>query len=223
MLRAAIVALAVLAAFPAAGASLEELRAALVGLRQPLAASRGVLEATPNIRGATAELSVAKHLLRDWLEQHLAGLPEDGDVVGFGRQLNDELRQANLFCDGQDKCPEDGGFSAYGWLGEMRFTTQDYGRFLLVRTALGIYCGYDDSAYAYEWSDGHWRRFWEHEQTDYDGAAYKPQLIYQVQVVRPPGNPSRSGAATHVSPDPMGAAIPLHDDRSRAPTVSGMH
>jgi hypothetical protein len=59
-----------------------------------------------------------------------------------------------------------------------------------VRTALGIYCGYDDSAYAYEWSDGHWRRFWEHEQTDYDGAAYEPQLIYQVQVVRPPGNPN---------------------------------
>ena len=47
-------------------------------------------------------------------------------------------------------------------------------------TAVGISCGFDESAYVYAWDGQRWRRAWEHERTTYTPKAYLPQIIHDV-------------------------------------------
>ena len=130
-------------------------------------------------RGSTPELTVIKHTLRDWIEPRLTALAADGDPTALARQLNAELKQAGLFCDSEKQCPQQ---SWLGFLDSVRVYRQAWSEFLLVQTTVGIQCGFDASAYAYERSGDHWRRFWQSEQDDYREKKYLPQNLHAVLI-----------------------------------------
>ena len=56
------------------------------------------------------------------------------------------------------------------------------GDFLVVVTAMGVSCGYDESAYVYARDGGRWQRIWDHEQNTDTPPQYLPQNIHDVQI-----------------------------------------
>jgi hypothetical protein len=127
---------------------------------------------------ALPELTAAKHQLRDWIEARLASFPENGDTAVLSNYFLTGIADAKLFCDDEDDCRP----SALGFLDEIA-VNRDHG-LLIIRTAVGtgIRCGYDDSAYVYEWKGGRWQRVWENEQNDYSKETYHPQLLHSVHI-----------------------------------------
>lgn len=125
-------------------------------------------------RDGTPELTVAKHQLRNWVESRLAGFERHGDEVQLARDLGDRLHDADLVCE--PRCR----MSILGFLDNVRINRER--DLLIIRTSVGIWCGYDDSAYAYEWTANRWRRIWESEQNNYTLNRYFPQVIFAVQV-----------------------------------------
>jgi hypothetical protein len=124
-------------------------------------------------RGATPQLTVAKHQMRDWIESKLAKFPASGDTAALAAELHAGLRDAHLFCD---SC-----FPSFlGFVDDVQLSRDR--EFLIVRTSMGIWCGYDDSAYAYEFTGGRWQRIWEKEQNVYTAEGYMPQILYAVHV-----------------------------------------
>ncbi len=141
----------------------------LAELKATLVAVRGHAQDYPKTRGAGPQLTVAKHQLRNWVESRLGKLGERDDPGEMVRQLNHELRAIKLLCD--EDC----------YLEEMGLRSEPTGS-LLLRTGAGIECGFDDSAYLYEWTVSGWRRFWESEQNSYTERDYKPQRIHDVLI-----------------------------------------
>jgi hypothetical protein len=124
------------------------------------------------------EVTVAKHQIRDWVESRLASFPENGDESALSSYFLAGIAKAKLFCDDDSDCSP----TALGFLDEIS-VNRDHG-FLVVRTAVGtnVRCGYDNSAYVYEWKGGRWQRFWENEQNDYSRDAYRPQMLHSVHI-----------------------------------------
>jgi hypothetical protein len=169
----------VLALF-AQDSQLDRLRATLVPLRahanDRLSSDHG------DTRGATPALTVAKHRLRDWIETRLAKFPENGDADMLAAEFHAALTAEHLFCD--DCFP-----SFLGYVDEVQVNREQ--DLLIVRTSAGIWCGYDDSAYAYQWSGGRWQRVWEDEQNVYTSEKYLPRILYAVHVSPPDSNGHR--------------------------------
>lgn len=142
---------------------------------------RGKSLASDAPRGATSRLTVAKHQLRDWVESRLKGLTLRGDERELERKLNGELRDANLFCGegtpNKQPCPD---WTQLGFLDEVKIRRSS--GLLILQTAIGIQCGFDESAYLYSWSDEGWRRVWQTEQNTYTKEQYKPQTIHAVRI-----------------------------------------
>ncbi len=160
-------------------ASLAEVRPILQRLRDQ------VTRYSPT-RGTTPELTVAKHILRDWIESRLTGLPEDGDVRAFELELNAALADANLFCtDFNVEC----GDNILGYVDGVRMNRER--AFLVIVTPTGVWCGYDESAYAYAWESEGWQRIWESEQNTYTDEGYLPQMVHDVQISSPDANGDR--------------------------------
>lgn len=131
-------------------------------------------------RGAVPALTEVKRELRDWAEAYLARLPEAGDEKALTQQLNAELARARLLCDAA--CQRaDGSWNGIGFVGRLELHRDRQEQTLVLTTALGIQCGYDESAYAYRWHEGRWRRFWSAEQ-DIEGDDYTPRHISRVHV-----------------------------------------
>ncbi len=151
--------------------------AALAGVRPILQRLRAQVTDYSPTRGATSELTVAKHLLRDWIESQLGELPEDGDIRAFQLELNAALADAELFCtEFYIEC----GDNILGYVDGIRMSRER--EFLVVVTAPGVWCGYDESAYVYAWEGPGWQRIWENEQTRYTEEGYLPQTIHDVQL-----------------------------------------
>jgi hypothetical protein len=146
----------------------------LAALHSTLAALRPHAGEHREIRDATPELTAVKHQLRDWVESQLTGFAQNGDEDKFAREMGDRLRGADLFCEPQCR------MSILGFLDNVRVNRER--EFLIVRTSVGIWCGYDDSAYAYAWTSNRWRRVWESEQDNYAAKQYLPQGIQGVQI-----------------------------------------
>lgn len=159
---------------------LDHLRATLVPLRahanDRLSSDHG------DTRGATPALTIAKHHLRDWIETRLAKFPENGDADALAAELHAALTTAHLFCD--DCFP-----SFLGYVDEVQVNREQ--DLLIVRTSAGIWCGYDDSVYAYQWTGGRWQRVWEDERNVYTGDKYFPRILYAVHVSPTDGNGRR--------------------------------
>lgn len=156
-------------------AELNALRGILVPMRgQPLAHAA--------VRGANAQLTVVKHQLRDWIESRLVDFPQRGSEAALARDWNALLQKAEITCSTDrtvagEFCPTE---SQIGYLGQLRLSRQQ--EFLLVETAVGIECGYDESAYLYAWNGKGWDRLWSTEQLIYTEKQYAPQTIHAVQV-----------------------------------------
>lgn len=137
------------------------------------------------IRGATPALTEVKHELIAWVESRLPEMQWTGyrwepDPVVLQARLNDELERAGLICGSGHgpPCPE---WSQLGFLGRLVFDMRP--GILVVKTSVQIdICGEDQSAYAYEVTDDHWRRFWQSEQNDYRGDKYLPQRFDEVAI-----------------------------------------
>jgi hypothetical protein len=152
--------------------------ARLDALRSSLIAMRGKAPDAGGSRGATPQLTVVKHQLRDWVESRLAALKPRGNEGVLQRKLNVELRAAGLICGGaHEPCLSDTGM---GFLENLTF--RQTGGFLILQTGVSIECGSDESAYVYTWSSEGWKRVWQTEQNTYTEKDYKPQTIDGVHV-----------------------------------------
>jgi hypothetical protein len=156
----------------AADPQIDALRASLLDMGKDPLKSVGPRTATP-------QWTVAKHELRDWIESRLPTLTERGDEADLEQKLNSELREAKLFCgEGQSQeCPD---WFLSGFLGNLSLRRRS--GFLILQTAIGIECGFDESAYIYSWSSEGWRRVWQTEQNTYTDEEYKPQTIHAVLI-----------------------------------------
>lgn len=142
------------------------------------------------LRSADPRLMDVKHQVRDWVEARLATVGADADPAALAAQLNAALQAADLFCEsgagGPDRCADDKGFSnSIGFLAPVVMERAASGTIMVLRTGMGIRCGTDDSAYAYEWRDGAWRRLWQSEQDIRPSRPYAPQTLQSVQVSQP--------------------------------------
>jgi hypothetical protein len=153
----------------------------LTGIRTILHALVTDLDAHRATFGATAELTTAKHELRDWIESELAAEKREVDTSAFADTLRKGLGDADLFCI---DCTV--GVNYLGTVDDVRVTRR--GDFLIIVTAVGVSCGYDESAYAYAWNGRQWRRVWDHEQNIYTAQGYLPQQIHDIQVSSPGAN-----------------------------------
>jgi len=139
------------------------------------------------VRGATPALTTAKHDLRDWVEARLAAEDEAISPVAFSGALHEALDASGLLCtDFQIEC----GQNFLGYIDDVRVRRQ--GAYLTVITAMGVWCGYDESAYLYGWDGAAWRRVWAHERLTYTEDEYLPQEIADVLV----SAPDAGGAST---------------------------
>src|SRR6185312_15157314 len=126
----------------------------LDALRLTVTSLRGKPPDSSAPRGATPQLTVVKHGLRDWMESRLATLPEREDVGELERRLNSELREAGLLFCGEANgvpCPDFASSGLLlGFLDDLKLRRS--GVFLIAQTGVGIECGFDESAYVYGWS-----------------------------------------------------------------------
>jgi hypothetical protein len=130
--------------------------------------------------GATEGMTTVKHGVRDWVESQLMAAPQSVDTRAFAAALHVALR------DGQFLCLDFAGECATNYLGYVDDVRVDHaGEFLSVVTAVGINCGYDESAYAYAWRNGRWQRFWDSEQNSYTKESYRPQQVHGVLISQP--------------------------------------
>jgi len=151
---------------------LSEVRSTVLSLRQHPDDHR-------DTRGATPQLTVVKHQLRDWIEFHLSTFAQAGNERTLAESLHSGLRDAKLFCDDDALCFP----SSLGFLDDIQVSRD--GEFLTFETAVGIWCGYDYSAYIYQWIANRWLRVWESEQDTYTEKEYVPQIIHAVHISAP--------------------------------------
>src|ERR1043166_9579632 len=124
------------------------LEASLARLRADLRQMSAQLDGNKATFGATGMMKSAKYGLRAWAEVQFNRAAKDIDIRVLSAQFHQQLRQANLLCDDCDQ-------NVLGYVDDVRVS--ETGGFLVVITAIGTYCGYDESAYVYEWSAGRWR------------------------------------------------------------------
>ena len=153
--------------------NLEALRATLIPMR-----GKQPDEAT-GPRGATPQLTVAKHQLLAWLDSRLGSLSREVDSLEVQRNLNIEIRDAGLSCEESAKspCPD---WTLSGFVGRVAINWR--AAFLVVTAGMGIECGYDESAYIYSWNGQKWVRVWQNEQNTYTKEGYKPQTLQSVLI-----------------------------------------
>jgi hypothetical protein len=164
------------------------------------------LRAASDIDRAMTGVTVAKHQIRDWVESRLASFPEHGDEATLSSYFLTELDKAKLFCDDDSDCRP----TALGFLDEIA-VNREHG-FLVIRTAVGtsVRCGYDYSAYVYEWRGGRWQRFWENEQNDYAKDAYHPQTLHAVHISDADGDGARLILTLGTPTGCHGAFVPVY-------------
>jgi hypothetical protein len=166
--------------FPAQDAGLTALRSTLLPLRSRPANDNF------ETRGATAELTTAKHQLRDWIDSRLETFGQTDDVARLSVEIHDALRTSELFCeDYNTQCHP----TALGFVDEVLIDRRR--EFLVVQTAMGIRCGYDESVYLYRWSGTQWQRFRDDEQNEYVEGKYFPQIIHGVSISAPDARGNR--------------------------------
>jgi len=135
-------------------------------------------------RSKGLDLTPTKHQLRDWIETQLGALKHPGEEEALAYRINNALKPVSVT---NEKDWENG----LGSLGEVRISNES--GILIVITAVGIICGYDQSAYGYKFINGRWQRIWESEQDNYTPDKYTPQHIAAVYVWQTYTNPDAVG------------------------------
>jgi hypothetical protein len=148
-------------------------------LRPVLQQLRAGLDSHRATLGATDDVTTVKHALRDWVESQVIAAPQALDPRTLSASLHAALRDADLLCADMIACAR----NFLGYLDDVRVYRA--GDFLNVVTAVGVNCGYDESAYSYAWKNGRWQRFWESEQNTYTENGYRPQDVYDILISAP--------------------------------------
>ena len=156
-----------------------------------LAAVRAA-HATNETRDAGPELTPVKQQLRAWVEAQLSSFPQDGDEAQLTRRLNGALKTADVTCDDghpdgprcNEKIPTEDAtqFDARGYVGGVQLSRGDFLRYLVLTTDVGVRCGFDESAYIYEWRDKRWQLLLQTEQDRYGEKEYAPQNFISIQI-----------------------------------------
>jgi hypothetical protein len=150
--------------------------AALTDVQTTLQPMRTQLQQNNATFGVTAVMTDVKHRLRDWVDERIGRAGNDVQPRAVQADFHGALRRANLLCDECDS-------NVLGYVDDVRVSRTD--GFLTVVTAMGTYCGYDESAYLYQWNAGRWQRIWAHEQNVDTPPRYLPQQIHDIQVSAP--------------------------------------
>jgi len=146
-------------------------------LRPVLQQLRSGFDAHRETLGATEALTTVKHGLRDWVESQLMAAPQSVDTRAFAAALHAALRDGQVMCL---NLAGDCWTNPLGYVDDVR--VNHAGEFISIVTAVGINCGYDESAYAYAWRNGRWQRFWDSEQNSYTKESYRPQQVHYVLI-----------------------------------------
>jgi len=161
-----------------------------VPLAKTLAAVRAV-PAMNKMRDAGPELTPVKQQLRVWIEKRIASIGEHADFAALTRQLNEALSAAQLTCGNaqtaRKRCEEKLGGEATepdarGYLGDVAMSLANAGRYLVVKTDVGVRCGFDESAYVYERRGAQWQLLLASEQDRYGEKEYSPQNFLAIDV-----------------------------------------
>ncbi len=182
--KAAVAAFLFSNAGTAGAADLDAVRKALTPLRQS-GAEAGRMP---------AEFLTARDGMRDWIETQLARFPENGDTTAFNNALNAEIAAKDLACvenkaPGYNRCASPGEFNARGFLGAV-----DAARvrdLLIIQAEIGVACGFDETAYVYEWAKTGWHRLVDTSQRPGNGV-YIPEQIQQVIFTTPKDKPKEA-------------------------------
>ncbi len=170
-------------------------------------------------RDAGPELTPVKQALRTWIEAQLPPVPETtADDIAYmpapegltalGVKMSAALDAAGLTC-GQWAAPDyrcGGSTNSMendrGYVDQVRITSFDDNRYLMVVTGVGVQCGFDQSAYLYTHGrDRHWRLALSIEQDSYDDKHYRAENFLSISV-----SPSNV-AWNDPTPPPLVAAI----------------
>jgi len=138
-----------------------------------------------NYRGASPNLTKAKHQLRDWLDQQFATATENDLTEQIVGPINGVLRQRELICGwGSSTCGTNADQGMWDYLGGLApVKIWRSGSIAVVKTSFGIQCGFDDSIYGYGWNGRNWHRLFAYEQDDYvDAKHYAPQTVTEVLI-----------------------------------------
>jgi hypothetical protein len=133
-------------------------------------------------RGATPLFTIAKHQLRDWLDERMRDQVGPELPADLADTLNTSLSNVGHACSDPDVATcqaNDFSSCCLGMLGKLRLWR--FGRVTIVSTSLGVECGFDDSIYAYGWRDASWRRLLAYEKAPTD-RQYSPQEIENVLI-----------------------------------------
>ncbi len=156
--------------------------AQLVEIRTMLQQVRAEAAQHAETRGASPEFTTLKHQLRDWIESHLTRLTGESDEMEKTEliaELNAALKQAHLLCGTEPECSTNDR-TRLGFLGDIRIDLRQRDTFLVLQTAVGVECGYDESAYVYTWRNGKWNWIWQSEQNHYTKDEYAVQTLHAV-------------------------------------------
>jgi len=196
--------LAVVGVFCVSSALAQDSQLAAVG--KTVLSLREFARSHSDFHGAMPEVTIAKHQIRDWVETRLTSFPENGDQSALSNYFLSAIANAKLFCDDESDCRP----TALGFLDEIE-VNRDQG-FLIVRTAVGtgVRCGYDNSAYIYEWKGGKWQRVWEYEQNDYAQDAYHPEMLHSVHISDAAGDGTRLILTLGTPTGCHGAFVPVY-------------
>jgi hypothetical protein len=162
--------------------------AGLKSLSAQLIAIRGT-HGSNTQRDAGPELTPIKRSLREWIEAQLPSLKEQDDPKVFSDRLNAALKAARLTCVWNDKqCEEPPGAApgfaqenARGYLSDVSASYLEFRHYLAVKTNVGVRCGFDESAYIYEWREKSWHLLLQTEQDRYDDKHYAPQNFLAIK------------------------------------------
>lgn len=153
------------------------------------------------VRDAGPELTPVKQTLRAWLENQLpiepsptgpdqpVYLPNPSELAALSERLNRDLNGERLTCgdvaSAASRCASGspGQDDARGYVGEVHVSSLDDGRYLLAVTAVGVRCGFDESAYIYRRGpDRKWSLLLQSEQDRYGEDEYAPQNFLSISV-----------------------------------------
>jgi hypothetical protein len=166
-----------------------------------LAATLASVRATHGMnydRDAGPELTPVKQQLRAWIETRMPARADEADLAALTRQLNGAIEAAGLTCGaprrGSTRCEDSfddipSQQDARGFLGDVEVSARQSGRYLVVKTDVGVRCGYDESAYVYERRGASWALLLQSEQDRYGDKDYHPQNFLAIDI-----SPARAGA-----------------------------
>ncbi len=165
----------------AGAADLADFRKALAPLRQ----------APADPKQLNPDILAVRDGLRDWIETRLAQFPQNGNTEALNKTLNGEIAAADLACiegkaPGYNRCASPAELNTRGFLGLV--DVERVRDFLIVQAEIGMGCGFDETAYLYEWTKNGWRRLVDTSQTVV-GGVYRPEQIQQVMFGIPPNKP----------------------------------